>query len=130
MPRDQQRPLPGLGVERPTLFIPPAGSKPVKSPCAFCGDPSTLLCDYALGESSVRLEAVYTCDAPMCERCSKRQGSFIACSRGRHGSGCHHDTIDYCPLHANQPTRPRTILTAQEAERIRGELWGPLLRKP
>jgi hypothetical protein len=39
-------------------------------PCAFCGQPSTLLCDGAVRSGFQTI----TCDKPICKKCAKRVG--------------------------------------------------------
>lgn len=54
---------------------------------------------------------------------------MFLCSRGRGGHGCQHDTLDHCPKHAGQvESRPKKILTAEEAESIRLDIWKKNLR--
>ena len=128
MAKDKQRPLPGFEVDRPTLHLPPSKkSTPFEdaATCAFCGGPGGFLCDFVLGVTDgTRNALLHTCDAPMCRRCKKQIMSMFVCSRGRRGHGCHHDTLDHCPNHAGQvEARPKKVLTAEEAESIRLDIW-------
>jgi 5'-3' exonuclease len=71
--------------------------------CPWCGDPAELLCDgRVMAEDGSRDADAWTCNAPICSRCTKgSQITGIVCSRGRHkGHGCQHvsDSIDKCPF--------------------------------
>lgn len=121
MAKERQRALPGFELEAPALYVPPPAAGPVANPCAFCGGPGDYLCDYMLGQSK---GGIFTCDAPMCRHCKKEMMRGFACSRGRGGHGCEIWTTDYCPKHAVMVgLSPRTVITAEEAERIRATLW-------
>ncbi|HAV1601614.1 TPA: hypothetical protein JG832_002505 [Enterobacter hormaechei subsp. xiangfangensis] len=105
--------------------------------CIFCGAPATLLCDGHLGYppatpdqehrayKGLDLLRPVTCDAPMCEACASREGSYIACHRGK---GCIHDTLDYCPgctAEREKATKPnrRRIEDDKQAHIIRASHW-------
>lgn len=72
--------------------------------CMWCGEPSTALCDYWLGEipdpedglRNVDCER-FTCDAPLCD--DHRAAIGHLCSRQI--KNC--DTMDYCPAHKGMP---------------------------
>lgn len=91
--------------------------------CKFCGDSATLLCDFnialvpfgqrvsfeqpkkSLGEKGLQAkpgtafttgsEPPITCDNPICHNCARRQGYMHITMT----TGCHSDTIDWCPDH-------------------------------
>lgn len=103
-------------------------------PCFFCGEPSTLLCDFALalviggevnGQPVTTMEAMlsgsYTCDAPMCRACGKMVGHVCA--------GKHSDTIDRCPLHASLPAEIAQPMTLDQIAKVRRALHATFRRQ-
>lgn len=57
------------------------GGRHKRRPCAICGRPSTLQCDYPAG-------AGRTCDAYLCRLCAVPQGNDVDwCKSHEHGSG-------------------------------------------
>jgi hypothetical protein len=70
--------------------------------CAFCGGPSTLLCDGRIATvagKEYRVPAAWmntktrSCDAQVCRSCAKKIGDVHLNIRG----GCRWDTRDLCP---------------------------------
>lgn len=62
--------------------------------CFYCERESTRLCDCIVG-----LDPNRTCDRPLCPDHAHTESSYVACSRGGKGRGCHMDTVDKCPEH-------------------------------
>jgi hypothetical protein len=58
--------------------------------CAFCGSPSTLLCDGRLSRDNYK-----TCDKPVCRKCAGNPVGSMHLNMGR--KGCWWDTRDLCP---------------------------------
>jgi len=59
--------------------------------CAFCGQPSNLLCDGRLPDGK-------TCDRQVCRQCAKKVSTYhlsYADKKGRRQ--CRWDTVDLCP---------------------------------
>lgn len=101
--------------------------------CAFCDQPSTLLCDFVLGWTDFEWHGgrddkprrvvtnrseMLTCDAPLCGGCRTQIGQIFLPGEM--------DTRDRCPLHppAGEPRhRPPVELTKPEAEAIRLRTW-------
>lgn len=119
-------------------------------PCINCGQPSAKLCDFCIGwpiagyvrvgrPSENRFRAVtgrgddpeapfplpFTCDAPLCESCTKQIGMRFAC--GKDGG---HDSVDRCPQHAGTPGGERIVpMTEAEANAIRRDVWAKYRRQ-
>ena len=74
MPYDELVKMPGGGH----AFVRFSGRRPKPKPCAFCGQPSSKLCDMPLLHGK-------TCDKPLCEAHAVRQGP----------------DVDWCPDHGN-----------------------------
>lgn len=121
--------------------------------CVFCQQPATLLCDFILGfkfggysgcDGAVAYKVgrlseyvpgkglpcvdsddpeMFTCDAPMCESCSKCSGHVFFDGDATH---TFIESIDHCPMHHSVRLNPRPI-TAEAAERMREMAWK---RKP
>jgi hypothetical protein len=116
--------------------------------CLFCGQKATLLCDYTIGIEKAgtargtggrpynyataggeyspfpdkRASEMFTCDAPMCEKCS----TFINCLFLNPGGA---ETVDYCKYHAQRtPLTREPVITALEAERERKKIRREIAR--
>lgn len=112
---------------------------PLTDRCAFCGKPSTLLCDRVIGlqyagtsprghdYTSIDL-APYTCDTPLCEGCAVNAGAT-------HFSGDNggFETTDYCPDCADKERVRRgvhaipDVIKPEQADELRRARWMQLL---
>lgn len=92
--------------------------------CWVCGEPATRLCDamvaFCTDPAARESEpfAVYTCDRPLCDRCTTEKMEGIMCSRGR-GGGCRPIINDYCPEHRELRAEPAICATTGQAEAVR-----------
>lgn len=102
----------------------------MKKSCFYCGQPSTLLCDFQLGwpiggysrapdgsEYPVRaLQAPYTCDMPLCRNHAELRGTVHIKAKKPLGG---FDTYDYCMEHRGQENRLAEAMVESEADRLR-----------
>lgn len=100
--------------------------------CIACGSPATRLCDFKIGApiggysrvgriEDNRFHAVmsldrqmFSCDAPICDKCSTNKGMIHAS-----GNGGFSETVDYCPCHAESGETKVMPMTDEEADKIK-----------
>jgi hypothetical protein len=117
--------------------------------CAFCDKPATLLCDFVLGHEILGWTAcrgdaalkadrfeefvpgkglpytgagakMFTCDAPLCESCTRCIGHTFFDGDKKH-TGV--ERIDLCQLHNGHQNSRTICITAEQAERVRMQTW-------